>query len=159
MEIQFSSPLNPSLLRRLLCRRLLPWVITCLSSVALCLVGAATQNSWADPVAVAGVTFASFMMLILVTRVGKAFSKLNRFLMYQGAEPLQYRVDEKSLHTTDRLGTIELPWTSFTRLDEHPGYILFRAQNGGAFTLPTENVPKEALHLIREQFSSKEEIL
>jgi hypothetical protein len=122
-----------------------------LSAISLSLVGASIQDSWAEPVAVVGFTFAGVMILVLVSGVWRSFARVNRVVKTLGSSPIHYRLDETCLRVTDSVGAIELPWASFVELQELPRRLVLKVHSGGAVMIFSDDVPEDALMWIRER--------
>jgi hypothetical protein len=56
---------------------------------------------------------------------------------------------EDALRISSSLGSVMLPWGSFTEIWERPAYLMLFTQSSAFNTLPTDNIPPESLAFLR----------
>ena len=66
---------------------------------------------------------------------------------------MHYVLSDETLRATSNLGTTELKWHVFKELREHPDFILLGLNRVSHLTLPTAEIPPDALAFIRQKFA------
>ncbi len=154
--MQFSVKLSAKFLKRSYAKRLFPhrW----LGAIAVVAVGyaAASQaiRGGFSFFPIFGVSLIAFYLLICGVALIQQSRALDDWREKQGEAPVLYSLCEDSIESFSQIGSTKLKWSAFRSLaiTEFDTLLMFSAR--GALTLPTDQIPGEALEFLKKQFSA-----
>lgn len=100
----------------------------------------------------AGTTVIGFCLLFYGLAWFKQARALDDWLKTQGPEPVIYTLSEETVQNTSVVAGMALRWEVFARLKISDLDVLLVFPRSGALTLPTEQVPAEALDFLKQRF-------
>jgi hypothetical protein len=104
------------------------------------------------PLSAFGVSAVGFCVLIYGLAWFRQLKALNDWLKKQGSAPVTYTISAEAVESTSEVGSAKLKWDAFSRLTISDLDVLLFFQRSGALTLPTQQVPQEALEFLKQQF-------
>lgn len=153
--MEFDVHITEKLLRRVVVRRLFrAWPLLLLATV-LILVGVATELSTGrlSTMSAIGLTAVGFYLLVYAIYYFQQRRTIADWKRLQGNDPVHYVLTDETLRATSNLGVTELKWHVFKELREHPDFLLLGLSRVSHLTLPTADLPQEALSFIRQKFA------
>lgn len=79
---------------------------------------------------------------------------LKHWTAAQGSTPIIYRLSEEAVECVSKVGSTRLAWNALRGLEIHPLHTLILFNPQGAVTLPTDQVPPEALVYLTEKMKA-----
>jgi hypothetical protein len=152
--VQFPVTLTARFLKRSYAKRIFHrwWLVV----IAVIAVSFATRSSILEgPFGLLPMfAFAAFGVYVVLsavvwTRQSKA---LDEWLRHQAGAPVIYSLSEEAIESSAAIGSTRLKWDAFRSLTITDFDTLLAFSPHGALTLPTDQVPPEALHLLKKQF-------
>jgi hypothetical protein len=102
--------------------------------------------------------FLSVMGLGVVIFSGVWFHQaksIDGWIRSQGDAPIRYALSEDAVETTAQMGSTKLKWDAFAGLTITDfDTLLTLPQRGGALTLHTDQVPREAIEYLKDRFKA-----
>lgn len=136
-------------LRRFLWRRL-GWSGVLVTLFAAVYVGWDVAQGGPGPLSsVLGSVVVLLYALLFMAR-GVRRKQARQLLEQLGDEPVRYTCGEDALRVHSRLGGSSVRWEAFRELDEGPDVCLLFVDPTQYLTLPTDQIPPEALEKLRE---------
>jgi hypothetical protein len=153
--MEFDVHITERLLKRVVIRRMFRGWPLFLLATTLILVGVATEFSTGplSTMSAVGLTALGIYGLLYLLHYIRQCRSIADWARLQGAAPVHYVLNDESLRATSNLGATELKWHVFKELREHPDFILLGLSRVSHLTLPTADIPPEALALIRQKFT------
>ena len=102
--------------------------------------------------ALAALAFYVVVAAIAWHRQSKA---LDEWLRQQAGAPVIYSLTDETIESSANVGSTKLKWEAFCRLSISDFDTLLGFSSHGTLTLPTEQVPIEALEFIKKQFLTR----
>lgn len=153
--MEFDVHITESLLHRVVVRRLFRgWPLT-LTAAVLILIGVGTELSIGhlSTVSAVGLTALGIYVLLYGVYYIRQCRTIADWKRLQGDDPVHYVLSDETLRAKSNLGSTELKWHVFKELREHPDFILLGLNRVSHLTLPTADIPPDALAFIRQKFA------
>lgn len=152
----FDIQVSVALLNRVYARRIFKHVVHLLIAFALIALGIAIDLHDGD------IDAFSQVGLVVILLTGAIFSAawvrqrrgIRRMIKRLKGEPIRYSFTEDRFAAESILGRIELKWSSLSELEITNDSCLICWEGGGFVTLPTEQIPPEALAFLIERFQN-----
>jgi hypothetical protein len=154
--MQFPLKLTAQFLKRSYARRMFRgwWKIVIATLVAVAL---ATADAMRGPLSITSVFALSALGLYLVI-AGIAWFRqsraLDEWLRRQAGAPVIYSLSEETIESAAEVGSTKLKWDAFRSLAISDFDTLLVFPYHGALTMPTDQIPGEALEFLKTQFFS-----
>jgi hypothetical protein len=152
--VKFSLNLDASFLKKSYARRIFRgrWRL----AVAVIMIGAgvyaARGDSSLSALSVVGLTAIGFAILVYGAAWFRQSKVIDAWIRSQGDAPLIYLLSEDSVETTAVVGSSKLKWDAFSTLSITDEDTLLVFPREGALTLPTRQVPAEAMEFLKQRF-------
>ena len=96
----------------------------------------------------------AFVLYLIIAGVAwlRQSKALDEWLRQQEGAPVIYSLSDEAVETTARISSAKLKWDAFHRLSISDFDTLLLFSFHGALTLPTDQVPVEALEFLKKRF-------
>ncbi|MGC4013836.1 MAG: hypothetical protein QM755_04865 [Luteolibacter sp.] len=148
--MDFEVHLTPALQRKVLRRKLFKRWPRLLVGVVFIVIGA-SLNPFLRPVVF---TLPGVFVSIYIIAYFRGCYSIRLWHAAQGDHPVHYHLGDESIRADSRLGSVELKWPFFQEFRDGGDFYALRYLNGGQLTLPSKDVPADALRFIEEKFRS-----
>lgn len=153
--MQFSLNITSAFLRRSHARRIFHhWPRLTLAVVlVLTAIGFEVRRGEFGRVAVFCVAALGFVVLVYALAWFRQAKAIDDWVKRQGGEPVVYTLNEATVEATAQVGSASLKWDAFTKLKISDLDVLLVVKQHNALTLPTPQVPPDALEFLIQRFS------
>ena len=152
--MQFLLTLTPSFLKRSYARRIFRgwWQLLIAGVLILVAVGGDILSGHFDSLSAFAVTALGLCVLVYGVAWFQQSRALGDWLKQQGGAPVIYTLSEDAVESSSEVGSTKLKWDAFARLTISDLDVLLVFPRTGALTLPTGQVPSEALEFLKQRF-------
>ena len=152
--MQFPVTLTSGFLKRSYARRIFRswWKILIGMALVLPVVVEDLLSGHFSALSAFGATVVGFCFLFYGLAWFRQSRALNDWLKKQGGAPVIYSLSEETVESSSEVGSTKLKWDAFARLTISDLDVLLVFPRTGALTLPTAQVPSEALEFLKRQF-------
>lgn len=156
--MHFDIYITASLLRKVFLRRLFrnwPMLLLLFVLIGLSVLFSVSAGSFSS-VGVITLAIGVGLIFLFISAYFQNERVIREWTRAQGTSPVRYTLTDDAVQAASNLGKSELKWNVFRELVEYPDYLLLRYSSGASahLTIPTANVPAEALEFIRRKFSA-----
>jgi hypothetical protein len=154
--MQFPLKLTAQFLKRSYARRMFRgwWKITIATVVAAVVV---TADAMRGPLGITSIFVLcalGFYFVIAGVAWFRQSRALDEWLRQQAGAPLIYSLSEETIESTAEVGSTKLKWDAFRSLAISDFDTLLVFPHQGALTMPTDQIPREAIEFLKKQFLS-----
>lgn len=154
--MQFSVQITAGFLRRSHGRRLFrhPWRLVLAVVLVGLSVGMDLRDGHLENWSVLCLSAVAFGVLIFAIGWHRQSKVIDDWCQKQGDAPVVYSLTESEIEAVSQMGSMRLKWDAFSHLKISEWDTLLHFGRGSALTLPTAQVPAEAMNFMKQQFVS-----
>jgi hypothetical protein len=152
--MQFPLSLSAAFLKRSYARRMFSgwWKLVIAALVAL--VAAAWEIRGGAIGMFSVFAIAALVLYVVIAAIAwrRQSKALDEWLRHQAGAPVVYSLSDEAIESSAEVASTKLKWEAFHSLSISDFDTLLGFSSHGALTLPTEQVPVEALEFLKKQF-------
>jgi hypothetical protein len=152
--IQFSLELTPEFLKRSYARRIFSgwWKIALAAAAIGLIVIWEVRHGPIGMITVFALSALSLYIIVFSIVWFRQSRALDDWIRQQAGAPVIYSLSDATIETSSGVGSTKLKWEAFRRLSISETDTLLMFSQHGALTLPTGQIPLEALNFLKKQF-------
>jgi len=154
--MQFPLHITAAFLKRSYAKRTYRGWWKVLASVAVIVLMwiADESGSHTGPLMIFAMSMLTLYVVLCVIAWFRQLRAIKDWLRMQGEVPVIYSLSEETVEASSAIGSTKLKWDAFKKITVSDFDTLLVFSYHGALTLPTAQVPKEALDLLKTRFAA-----
>lgn len=155
--MQFPLSLSAAFLKRSYAKRMFSgwWKIVIAAVVVAIVTVWEVRDGSIGMFSIFAISALGFYLLVAAVAWIRQSKALDEWLRQQAGAPVVYSLTEEAIESSAKIGSTKLKWDAFRSLAISDFDTLLGFSSHGALTLPTEQVPTEALEFLKQQFLAR----